>query len=288
MTTRPVISTNSNHSYEPFLPMTILMWRRVVGFDPLVLLTDTAAEWGGTKPGKVILSTLMDLKADVHFIGHIEGYQTAQCAQSSRQHAAALFMDETDFLLMADQDMWPLNKDWFHQHEAHPDKFTLYYANAYGPIVSPASPPYYPTPYVTATAKLWREVMGLKQTGEIATQLQANFDRTLGRPHDTWQGWNHDELFFGARLKGWEGHPSRCHFITRDGAPPKDRIDRSGWPNAYSKEFLAGIVDAHCIRPPLVPPNWQPLRDLLMYYLPEDDMKFIAEFVRVYRKARYE
>ena len=288
MNTFAVISSSRNHSYDAFLPMTALMWRRVVGFEPLVLLTDTAAEWGGTKVGTVVLSTLLDLKVNVHFIGHIEGYLEAQASQSSRQHAAALIMNEDDVLITADQDMWPLNHDWFRRHDPAKYAVTLWYANAYGPVVHPSSPPYHCTPYVGATAKVWREVMGLRQTGEIASQLQDNFDRTLGRSHDSWMAWWHDELFFGSRLKAWHGYPSQCQFIEREGQPPRDRIDRSGWPNSYSKEFLAGIVDAHCIRPPLVAPNWQPLRDLLMHYLPEEDMKFIAEFVKAYRKARYE
>jgi hypothetical protein len=95
-------------------------------------------------------------------------------------------------------------------------------------------------------------------------------------------------LFFGARLKAWAGHPSRCQFISREGCPPHDRIDRSAWPVALSKEFLAGMVDAHCIRPPVMPPNWQPLRDLLMYYLESADMEFINAFVKRYRVERYE
>lgn len=288
MSTRPIISTDQNHSYQPFLPMTTLMWRKVCGFEPIILLTDTPTEWGSTRYGKVVLETLWTMKADVHFVGAIEGHKSGQVAQSCRQHAAALDLPEDDFLVTADQDMWPLNREWFKRHEGHPDKFTLWYANAYGPVVPPSSPPYYPTPYVGAAVKLWREVIGLRKTGEVGTQLQTNLDRTLGRRYDSWLAWNHDELFFGARLKAWDGHPSRCQFVNREGQPPHDRIDRSGWPVALSKEFLADKVDAHCIRPPVMPPNWKPLRDLLLYYLDSTDMAFIDSFVKEYRKARYE
>lgn len=275
-----VIATNHNHSYDFFAPLTVMMWRRVVGFDCIVLLTDTEAEWRREKYASLVLDTLGELNVQHHFIGKIEGYQTAQAAQSSRQHAAALDLPAEDVLITGDIDMWPLDGPWFRLHDPAKWDFTLWYWNAYG---SPY-PPYHCTAYCGATARVWREVMGLRITGEVGSQLQETFDRTLGRYHDSWQAWNHDELFFGSRIKGWDGYPDRCQRIDRYGGPPDDRIDRSGWPAEidWSRQW----VDTHLLRPGAQHENWVRIRPILEHYLP-DRMDWVDSYLLGYRRARY-
>lgn len=288
MSVRPVISSSHDHSYQPFAPMTILMWREVIGWDPILLLVEDEEAWSRTAFDRVMLEYLRQINADFRFIGKIEGYETAQQAQSSRQHVAALDLPEDDILMTADIDMFPLSKLWFHQHDATKWDFTLFYSNAYGNMNPPVSPPYHCTSYMAGTVKVWREIMGLKVTGEVASQLQSNFDKHLGRACDSWTAWNCDEVFFGSRIKAWDGYPDRCQMIPRYGGPPDDRVDRSNWPTTLSKTYLSSKVDAHCIRPPALAPNWKPLRELLSYYLDGKDMEFIDSFVSRYRKARYE
>ena len=279
MTTYAVIAANQNHSYDFFAPITTLMWEKVVGYRTICLLTDTAAEWENPTAALVKSKTL-EVGAHVHHIGKIEGYQSAQAAQSSRHHAAILDLPEDDVLITGDIDMLPLNGPWFRQHDSERYAFTLWYWNAYGEIY----PPYHCTAYIGASVKLWREVLDLKPTGEIGPQLQANFDRTLTRYHDSWQGWNHDELFFGARLKGSDYYPDQCQQILRQGQPPHDRIDRSSWPVTFdwSREW----TDTHMIRPPASHENWIRLRPLLEHYMPEK-MAWIDDYLVQYRKLRY-
>lgn len=290
MTTYAVIASSTDHSYDFFAPLTALLWKRVVGYETICFLINTADDW--QKPySHVVKQKLFEAGAKIHHIGRIEGYLEAQAAQSSRQHAAALDLPETDVLATADVDMWPLSKDWYHQHDPSKYDLTLHYANAYGPLIPPSQPPYFCTAYMFATVKKWREIVGLENRGEIQTQLQANLDRTLGRRHDSWQAWNADELFMGSRIKGWDGYPGRCQFIERFGGPPDDRIDRACWPDSLEKGkfpwFQRKWVDTHLIRPGAVPPNWARIRPILSHLVP-DQMEWVDEYVRLYRKARYE
>lgn len=289
MTTYAVIASSTDHSYDFFAPLTALMWKRVIGFETIAFLINTADEW--QKPySQVVKQKLFEAGAKIHHIGRIDGYLEAQAAQSSRQHAAALDLPETDTLVSGDVDMWPLQKHWFLQHD--PDKYdlTLHYANAYGPVIPPSQPPYFCTCYMVATVKVWREIVGLENRGEIKSQLQANMDRTLNRRHDSWLGWNHDELFMGSRIKGWDGYPSRCQFINRYGGPPDDRIDRACWPNELEKggfNWNRNWVDTHLLRPGAVAPNWAKIRPILAHFVP-DRMDWVDSYVKEYRHARYE
>lgn len=281
MTTHAVIATNQSASYDFFAPLSTLFWADICGFSTICFLTDTKAEWE-SKSARVTLDALKDVGAQVHFIGKLEGYQNAQAAQSSRQHAAALDLPEGDVLITGDVDMLSLDREWFLQHDGNENGFTSWFANAYGEL-KPV-PPFHPTPYIAASVKLWREVMGLEVRGEILTQMQANFDRTLGRYHDSWTAWWTDELYFNSRLKAWDGYPSRVKMISREGCPPHDRIDRGCWPTAF--DWSKKYVDTHLIRPGATPENWPRIRPLIEHYIPQR-LEWVDAYVQRYREAKY-
>lgn len=276
-----VIASSPNPSYDFFAPLTTLMWKHVGKMETLALLTGTQDDWSKGAEG-VVLNGLYAAGAAVSFIGPVEGHRPGQVAQSSRQHAAVLRFHEDDVLVTGDIDMWPFQRDWFHQHDPAKWDFTLYYSNAYGEKY----PPFHCTPYVAATAKKWREVMELKVTGEVGSQLQANLDRTLGRYHDSWMAWWHDELFYNSKLMAWSGYPSRCQMIPRAGQPPHDRIDRCAWPDVANVDWSKPWVDTHLIRPGATPENWPRIRPILEKFIPSE-MGFVDQYVNDYRKARY-
>ena len=279
MTTHAVIATNQSHSYDFFAPITTLFWQDIVGFSTICFLTDTKAEWEN-KSAQVTISALRDVGAQAHFIGKLEGYQNAQAAQSSRQHAAALDLPEGDVLLTGDVDMLSLDGPWFRQHDPEKWAFTSWYSNAYGwPC-----PPFLPTPYIAATVKMWREVMQLECRGEILTQMQANFDRTLTPHASTWSQWWHDELFFNSRLRASDSWPHKVQMITREGCPPHDRIDRGCWPANF--DWSRKYVDTHLIRPGATPENWAKIRPMIEHYLPHR-MEWVDGYVKRYQEAKY-
>ena len=279
MSTYAIIATNQSHSYDFFAPITTLFWKEVVGFGTICFLTDTEKEWANPAASLVKAKT-MEAGAKVFHIGTLDGYQNAQAAQSSRQHAAALDFPEDDIFVTGDIDMLSLDRDWFRQHDPEKWDFTSWYANAYGW----PHPPFHPTPYIAATVKKWREVVGLEVRGEILTQLQANFDRTLGRDASTWLSWWHDELFFNSKLKAWDGYPDRVQMITREGQPPHDRIDRCAWPAQF--DWSKKWVDTHMIRPGATPENWPRIRPLIEHYIPQH-LDWIDKYHAEYVRAKY-
>lgn len=274
-----VIATNDSHGYDFFAPLTALMWDRVGGMKTLCFLTDDMKDWMAPA-ASVVLRGLEHVGVSPYWIGQIEGYRTGQVAQSVRQHAAALDLPETDELTTGDIDMWPFQKPWFHQHDPSKHDVTLYYSNAYGEKY----PPFHPTPYVSATVKIWRQFMGLENRGEVRTQLQANFDRTLGRYHDSWTAWWHDELYYNSKLRAWGGYPGRCQMIPRAGQPPHDRIDRGCWPEKI--DWSKPLVDTHLVRPGAMPENWRRIRPILEHFVP-DQLTWADNYMQEYRRARY-
>jgi len=287
MNTYAVIASNHSHSYQPFAPITALFWREVVGFKTICFLTGTKEEWD-EPAASLVRRKLDEAGALIHHIGKLEGYQDAQAAQSSRQHAAALDLPLDDVLLTGDIDMWSLDRDWFRQHDPAKWDFTSWYANAYGPLAP--TPPFHPTPYIAATVAKWREVMQLECRGEILTQMQANFDRTLTPHASTWTSWWHDELYFNSKLKAWSGYPHRVQMISREGQPPHDRIDRCAWPawrgHEYAFDWTKKYVDTHLIRPGVTTENWPRIRPLVERYIPKH-LAWVDEYVKLYQKEKY-
>jgi hypothetical protein len=279
MTTYAVIATNHSHSYQFFAPLTALMWREVVGFNTLCFLTGNERDWQD-KAAKLVASKVQEVGARVQYIGLLEGYRDSQAAQSSRQHAAALDLPESDLLMTGDIDMWPLSREWFRQFDLDGYDFASFYSNAYGW----PHPPFLPTPYIVATVKNWRKVMQLECRGEILTQMQANFDRTLGRYHDSWTAWWQDEVYFNSKLREWDGWPKRVQMITRDGCPPHDRIDRGCWPAVI--DWSKPLADTHLVRPGATPENWSRIRPILEHFVP-DHMDWVDSYHRAYSEAKY-
>ena len=275
MSDRVILASSRDHSYDFFSPLSAMIWRRLVGFDVTVLLIDTPEEWRDSH-SQVVLDALRIAEADVRWIGRIEGYESATCAQASRQHAAALPFPGDEWLMTSDVDLWPTSKDFYRQHVGCGKDVGIYYANAY-------EYKYHCTSHVTMKSDTWREVMKIDPSLGLAGNLQRSFDRNLGRGADSWKAWNFDEMYFMSRLKMWGGYPNQCLFVDRPGHPPKDRIDRSSWPGDLS---ISGKVDSHLIRPGALHENWVRLRPLLAQLIP-DSMGWADDYLTKYRIARY-
>lgn len=275
MASRIVLASSRCHDYDFFGPISSMLWQKVVGFKATVLLIDTPEEWN-SPASQVVVNAHREVGSDLHWIGKLDGYFDGNCAQSSRQHAAALPFDPEEWLMTCDIDNWPLTRDWYHQHEDAGRDVALYYANAYQHL-------YYCTTHVAAKAKTWREIMQLDMSLGVGENLKRSFDRYLGVGADTGFAWNYDELYFGACLKGWDGYPGRCFMLDRRGAPPDDRIDRSCWPGYPD---VRGKVDAHLLRPGAQHENWERIRPILEQLVPHN-LPWIDAYLKAYRVARY-
>lgn len=275
METRRVILASSDwKDYEFLAPITALLFRRVAGFEPMVLLTESETAWRARASGRCVLETLEREHIDHAWIGPLEGYRISVAAQAARQHAACLPFADDDYLVTSDVDMWPLDRAWFNQIDSRFD-VQLWYANAYNYR-------FHTTGYVGMRAGLWREIMGIKVGDKINERLQVALDANFTRNCDTWSEWYADETYTSSRLKAWKGYPDKCQMIERRGAPPEDRIDRSGWPSQVN---LVGKVDAHVLRPGFTGENWPRLSSLLDNLICQEDVRAIKLYRESYVEA---
>lgn len=272
MTKWVTLAADVNPSFDFLLPVGGLVWRKVTGYEPLCLLAGN--DWGG-KVGQVVLDELGRLGMWHHIIGPLtEPYRVGVAAQMSRQHAACLDLPIDDLLMTADADMIPVNGEWFNRWDDS-KLVRLHYSNSYGYN-------FHTTGYWTMRVRTWREVMRLNVQHSIVNHVQDRLDRWIGRDRDTWQEWYADEMIASAHLKLWSGYPDKCLMIERDGAPPVDRIDRSGWPDSVD---FRGKVDAHVLRPSWTPDAWPRMRAFFEKLIPEH-MAEVDGFHKRYSEAR--
>lgn len=255
METRAVVSSSAWRDYSFSLPIACLLWREVVGYEPLVLLVEDEAFWmSQPKRASVSLDSLREFKFDVRFIGHMDDkYEHATIAQSARQHSACYDIPGDTWLLLSDADLWPLKRDFYHQHGEKP--IALYYAN--GDHYQS-----FPTCHQTMQVNTWREVMQLNPDLGINGALCLNF---TGLPTDGFRKWMWDQAFSSSQIiksRWWEAGVQK---IERRGHPPVDRLDRSCWPETYD---MANYTDAHIFKAPDQPENWPRLLDALKRVLP--------------------
>lgn len=260
--TRAVLGCSHWRDYQFLLPMTALCWRERIGIEPVCLLT---GNWDNPR-GRVTKGYLRALEVETHELGSLEGYEDSTFAQNCRQHAAALPFPDEAWLMLSDADLWPIYREFYHQHEDFPGKFTLYYAN--GDHYQS-----FPTCHQTARAKDWRELYRLKPNGDVAGQCKWTLDgyilpRIAGKtPAEAgWVAWMSDQWSSSEKIKAAPWFPGGTRQIERAGHPPVDRIDRSVWPTGPLS--ITGMVDAHMPKAPNEETYWPKVRELLGLLLP--------------------
>jgi len=264
MTTRVILSSSSWRDYSFLVPITALLWREVIGYEPFVF---AVGDW--TRSKRCIASKEYLERLGVRHVNltALEGLNESSVAQNCRQHAAALreFQDD-EWLMLSDADLWPLWKPFYHQHESSHARMALYYAN--GDHYQS-----YPTCHMTARASTWREMMGLQADDDLLGQLRRSYDEWLkprieGKgPSDAgWVEWNMDQWRTAEIIKRQSWFSTGTLMIERLGHPPVDRIDRGAWPK---EPKVLGMVDAHLPKAPDQPGIWESVRPLLEQLVPD-------------------
>jgi hypothetical protein len=287
---RVVFSTNVIQDYAFLAPLTALMWRAIVGYQPIILCVGTPEQWNDREAnpaGHVALKAMQEVGAQVHHIPALEGHRDSTVAQVSRLFASALPLPESTYLITGDADMFPMSKEFFTAVDRSKPMHVLF-ANAYmkdiggGKLVPEGK---YPICYLGATVGTWRRVMQIpKAGGGLVNELRYQLDAGLGRDAGSDSAWNYDEVLFMVRFAEWAGR-NQAQMRDRSGAPPRDRIDRGDWNNAPP---IASASDAHLLRPAHRDDNWAKVRPLLEAKLTAAQMEWVdkyrAEFVAVARK----
>lgn len=280
---RVIYSSNENHDYFFYLPLTTLLWKELVNYDPIVLLTGTPKEWLDIPKRKLALEKTKQFGGDVYFLGNIQNVRSSTLAQVSRLYAGGLVLADDVYVLTSDVDMWPLQKNYFYQQDFQ-KKLHLYYANAYAPKIK------YPICYMGAYVKVWREIMGLgnpylgddtlyfqkKTQYTIMNSLLTDcITKNLPSTASAWENWLFDEELFGKVLQKWPGFPTQCQMIHRNGGPPEGRVDRAGW---QFDSLLPTHIDAHLVRPGYSGDNWVKIDKLLKALLDEVNYQKAIEY----------
>jgi hypothetical protein len=268
--TKIILGCDQHPQYVGGLPLTVLMWRELVGARSVCLLVGNPDEWLELPRMRFVCNKAREAGAELHFIGRGVGHRDATWAQVGRLYAMTLpGIDKgAEFFITSDADMWPLSAPFFGQRAF--GHVSLWYANAYGGQK-------YPLCYVGATSDQWRKMMALDNK-PFRQMLQERLDANLGRNEpDAMKAWCFDEVHFATCLTGCQNSSSavKLHKIDRHGGPPKDRIDRSSWPEAPQ---VAGMADAHLVRPPEV--KYAQVRPLLEQTLKPQWVTWADDYIR--------
>jgi hypothetical protein len=260
-----VISTDRNELYSFFSPIVSLMWRNLIGYTPITILYETEEVWNANEKTKFILHELRKYSI-VEFVESVPGIKGSTVAQASRLYAASLDMPAGSYILTSDVDMFPLQRNWFHQQDWS-KTFHLFNADAYLPNIL------FPICYLGGNIEAWREIMEINETG-----LQNNLLTHLNPPEDNW---NYDEILFAKNITRWGGFPDEAMFIMRGwkNGLAIGRIDREVW---HFNGHISGLTDCHSLRPGFIDNNWNRIAILLSRFCSPEDFLYISNYRKQY------
>lgn len=275
--------------YSFVSPLAALLWREVVGYEPHWYLIGTQADWNMPPRNKVVrcafeLWGLGYTRYDPVEQDPVKGYEVGTQAQNIRQHAAAdPRWDAMDWLMTTDADLFPMKRDFYHQHEGSSARVVSYYSNGNNFIskenllsIAERHGEYQdlPTCHIAMRAKTWREVYGnagLTPMESMKRVLDAWLKpRQEGRnPSEaSWQAWMSDQRLTSEKLCRQDWFPQEALLIPRDGQPPRDRLDRAH-PNDWQNLNVSKWQDCHTVRPADQEPNWSKVRPIFAALVPD-------------------
>lgn len=275
------IGCSTSEDYAFLLPLTALLWRDVVGYEPHVMLVGSSDEWWhANRRSALVAEMLRGCRLPFEFIGRAEGYPDHTTAQNCRQHAAASdFFDDVTWIVPADADLWPLKREFYHQHEGTLHKAVCYYSNGdhfrdkqevLARAAEGLGSQTIPTCHVAMRARDWRAIYGLKR-GDIAGSIKQSLDAWLpsrtGR-EASMSLWMSDQQLMTEALCQQVWFPGMALMVERPGHPPIDRLDRSHapWPRTFDAERW---TDAHVHRQPWTDEHWADLSQIVAALLPQ-------------------
>lgn len=284
-----VIGCSTTEDYAFLLPLTCLLWRDVIGYKPHAFLVGDLADWRTTKRSRLVVGLLKGCEIQHSYIGRAEGYPDHTLAQNCRQHAAASGRIEPDTWVMpADADLWPLRREFYHQHENTAYLAVCYYSNGdhfndkwevRTRAAQGLGTQTIPTCHVAMRARDWRTIYDLKR-GDVAGSVKRSLDAWLPSRTGRDAGmslWMSDQQLMTEALCQQLWFPQRALMVERRGHPPVDRLDRSHapWPKQFDPSQW---VDAHVHRRPWINEHWGDLEQIVATLLPH-----LAAHIRAYR-----
>ena len=292
------IGCSTHWDYALLVPVACLLWKEVVGHSPVALLVGSEAEWKQTPLTSVALDAIRELGSIGVGFEHIptsDRYDAGTLAQSVRQHyAAASHVRWDQWVTVSDADLFPLKRDFYHQHDGRDEPAVCYFANgdcfqgkeealsgwaAQRPFQS------IPTCHVVMRATTWRELYGYgvlprepeyARLGHVAAALYATLDRKLlprlegkdprGRATEAWY---FDQYYLTERLCRQEWFSDRALLVPRTSQTERGHLVLwelgGGWQEGI---FDPSWVDVHVRHGVYDKRRWLPLLDAIRHALP--------------------
>jgi hypothetical protein len=237
--THVLVSSDQNPRYLDVWPLARRAWPEVAGLEPILVLVADEADVPD------------ELRADplVHRFQPVQGVHTALQAQCIRLLYPAL-LDGAGGVLLADIDMVPMNRRYFHRPAAHVHETDLV---AYRDVMLPEFE--VPICYNAALPRTWQELFGIGNREDIAARLVAwATDNTYDGVHGG-SGWATDQQTLYLALLDF-GTRTRRAWILSDHYTGFRRLERATLVKprrltvAEEKRILrGGYSDFHCVLP---------------------------------------
>jgi hypothetical protein len=272
---RVVLSCTHSSTYDFFLPISVKIWKKRVGYEPIIFLVGSKSEWEHGHR-KVVLD---EIGPQVEFVERVPGIPDSNIAMSVRQHAAALpWVDGSDLIIVGDVDLLPIRKMFYHQHDPSEFSIAIYHADMYHDTYWPAYGP-------SMTADTWLEVMDL-EIGDLRGSLLRTFkdgkiegliSANKSNHHDS-RLWVFDEQYASARIRLSRFSNSILRIRTDD---TNERLCRNRWP---AEVDASRFIDFHCPRPGWTEENFTKIRGVLEQVVPEE-LPWLDRYVDAYRRS---
>jgi hypothetical protein len=218
---RVILSSNDNPLYLEFWPVVAPIWESL-GLRPTLALIANDELPIDTSIGDVIrFAPLKNIPVSLQ-------------AQVIRLLLPVLFPE--DGCLIADIDMIPISKSYFHQGSNNcPDNAFIVYRNM--------APGYehggrFPMCYIAAKGKIFSEIFKINSYEDISKLIQIWAKRRYG--------WDTDEIMVCTYAKEWEKNGGNLVCLNHKIGP---RLDRICWNFDFSHLDLSKYIDCHCPRP---------------------------------------
>ena len=269
-----VISCTPDPVYDFFLPIAVRLWRKRIGYEPAVFLIGSDKDWSSGH-AKVVYDEIKDLER-VRFFSKINGIPDAATSLALRQHVSALEdFDPDDLILVGDVDLFPVDRDFYHQYDPTKNPVGVYYADMY-------AEQYFPAYGVSMPVRNWREVMGIEVGDFLGSVARVFTDENvkavgLAEKVGTWDTrfWTFDERFASWKIRNsrFTEHVAKFPEIFRGKRPHRVKLPR--------EPYVGDYVDFHCSRPGWTEENWPDIRFALAQMMP-DDLRWLDGYVEKY------
>ncbi len=294
MKTLVCFGSSTMTDYAFLAPLTALMWRDVIGHTPRVFLVGTKSEWVSLGRTRAAVEALEHHRIEHQFVDRFQAlkdrpevYQDSTVAQNIRQHASSdPSIPDEQWVMMSDADLWPLRREFYHQHEGAAERAVLLYSNGdhfqgkdetLAKIDADAGIDWQsiPTCHVTMRACEWRDLYH-PVTGDILESTRNTLDKYLlptmkkFPARAGWEMWMSDQRIVTERLCRQSWFPSEIRFVERRGHSPVDRLDRGCPHDWYSDHFDKDRwTDAHMHKGSHSDEKWADIRPILSALLPQ-------------------